>query len=201
MERSTIAPINIITPDLLNKLDLLDLDENISEPIFKEKLKLVQDDPNLILIFFNNKHSKGTEVTINSLRNRIGMSPEILPCFYNQDWFIKHDFANITIDSGWYIVDSKVSEKLRAISPDELLNTHESLFVPALLLIYTFFANYLINNTVLWGDNYVWCSDLDNNGDRIYVGNYENFETNKRVGFEIHRHLKLRENYSYSRFM
>lgn len=38
-------------------------------------------------------------------------------------------------------------------------------------------------------DHYLWTCDVDDQGDRIYVGGYEF----NRPGFEVHRHLTIRD--------
>lgn len=44
----------------------------------------------------------------------------------------------------------------------------------------------------LWYHDFVWCSDVDHNGDRIYVGKYNDIDGVNKDGFSIHRHLALR---------
>lgn len=47
----------------------------------------------------------------------------------------------------------------------------------------------------LWDNDYIWCSDTYNNGDQIYVGRYTDLSGLNADGFEIHRHLKIKNNY------
>lgn len=49
---------------------------------------------------------------------------------------------------------------------------------------------------MLWKHDFVWCSDMDHNGDRIYVGKYHDISGVNKNGFSIHRHLALRECYA-----
>ena len=44
-------------------------------------------------------------------------------------------------------------------------------------------------------NDYVWCSDVDDKGDQIYVGRYTDASGLNADGFEIHRHLRIKQNY------
>lgn len=48
---------------------------------------------------------------------------------------------------------------------------------------------------MLWYHDFVWCEDLDHNGDRIYVAKYHDVDVINKNGFRIHRHLALRPCY------
>lgn len=136
-----------------------------------------------------------TELSIRTLRNVFDVNPDISqPCFYNQDWYLKEDFINETLKNRWYLIKKEVLEESRSVQPAELLKQNFS-FPSAVLCTYTFFANYYANNELLWYHDFVWCSDVDHNGDRIYVGKYHDIDGVNRNGFSIHRHLGLRSCY------
>lgn len=136
-----------------------------------------------------------TPLSISSLRGICGVDPDINePCFYNQDWYLKEDFINRTLDNRWYLLKREVLEESRSIQPVELLK-QDIHFPSAILCTYTFFANYYVNKELLWYHDFVWCNDTDHNGDRIYVGKYHDIDGVNKNGFSIHRHLELRKCY------
>lgn len=153
---------------------------------------------NYILILGTEATNDNEQLTINKLREKFGVDPDKNePCFYNQDWYLKEDFASKeTLRNKWYLLKKNVYEEYRAVNPDE--KAINKLALPsAVLCTYTFFAYYLLNNEILWKDDFVWCSDNDANGDQIYVGRYEDKNKINKNGFNIHRHLKLKQNYSF----
>ena len=137
----------------------------------------------------------GVELNIQTFRNIFGIDPSISePCFYNQDWYLKEDFINRTLDFRWYLLKKTVISETRAVQP-EMLITKDFNFPSAILCTYAFFAYYYWRKEYLWYHDFVWCSDLDHNGDRIYVGKYHDIDGVNKNGFSIHRHLALRSCY------
>lgn len=137
----------------------------------------------------------GQSITLKYLREKFGVNPdESEPCLYNQDWYMKEDFMDLTLDDRWYLIKKEVYEESRAVMPGDL--TQQGLnFPPAILCGYTFFAYFYARNEYLWWHDFVWCSDTDHNGDRIYVGKYHDIDGVNKNGFSIHRHLALRPCY------
>ena len=138
---------------------------------------------------------KGQNITLKFLREKFGVNPdESEPCLYNQDWYMKEDFMDLTLEDRWYLIKKDVFEESRAVMPGDL--TQQGLiFPPAILCGYTFFAYYYAHNAYLWWHDFVWCCDTDHNGDRIYVGKYHDIDGVNKNGFSIHRHLALRPRY------
>ena len=67
----------------------------------------------------------------------------------------------------------------------------------ALLCAFVFFSNYYnTNGELLWKNDFTWCSDIDSNDDQIYVGRYIDVKGLNKNGFNIHRHLKIKNNCS-----
>ena len=91
-------------------------------------------------------------------------------------------------------VEEKCDRKFTCSSTLELLNENIN-FPTAILCVYTFFAYYYARKELLWHHDFVWCSDTDHNGDRIYVGKYHDVDEVNKNGFSIHRHLALRNCY------
>lgn len=153
-----------------------------------------------ILIFTPRTFSDNTPVTVNALRERLGIDPAASePCMYNQDWYLKEAFAAAeTPDGGWHLIRKGVLEGTRAKRPDEIeaaLGTEES-FPTAVTCAFAFFAYWFATDGGrLWNHDFVWCRDRDHNGDRIYVGRYEDPSGLNKNGFNIHRHLALRPSY------
>lgn len=137
----------------------------------------------------------GQNITLKYLREKFGVNPdESEPCLYNQDWYMKEDFMDMTLEDRWYLIKKDVFEESRAVMPGDL--TQQGLkFPPAILCGYTFFAYFYARNEYLWWHDFVWCSDTDHNGDRIYVGKYHDIDGVNKNGFSIHRHLALRPCY------
>lgn len=147
-----------------------------------------------ILIYGIGKIS-GYSITLRYLREKFGVNPDYSePCLYNQDWYLKEEFVDLALDDRWYLVKKDVLEESRAVMPGDL--TQQGLNFPtAILCGYTFFAYYFARNEYLWWHDFVWCSDTDHNGDRIYVGKYHDIDGVNKNGFSIHRHLALRPCY------
>lgn len=153
-----------------------------------------------LLVYTPSRFADGEPVTLNALRERFGMDPAVSePCMYNQDWYLKEDFASAPADGQWHLIPLQVREDARAKRPEEIetaLGTTES-FPSAVTCTFAFFAYWFhTNGERLWNHDFVWCSDRDHNGDRIYVGRYEDPTGVNKNGFNIHRHLALRPAYS-----
>lgn len=152
-----------------------------------------------ILVLGQSKHADGRKLTINSLRQILGIDPEKSePCFYNQDWYINEMFAkNNTLKFQWYLIEKKIRTKTRGSDPEKIKKelNKEDIFPSAILTAFTFFAYYFINREILWKHDYIWCSDFDSNGDRIYTGRYKDPRKINKNGFSIHRFLTINDNY------
>jgi len=143
----------------------------------------------------------GQSITLRFLRDKFGVNPDDSePCLYNQDWYLKEDFMDMTLDGRWYLIKKDVFEESRAVMPEDLTQ-HGLVFPPAILCCYTFFAYYYSCNEYLWWHDFIWCSDTDHNGDRIYVGKYHDIDGVNKNGFSIHRHLALRSCYGSINFI
>ena len=153
------------------------------------------------ILIFTPRTNFGSPITLNALRDLFGVGPAVSePCMYNQDWYVKEDFAaKQSLDGGWHLIRKDVLEEARAKRPDEIessLRGNES-FPAAVTCAFAFFAYwYMTGGEKLWKHDFVWCSDRDHNNDRIYVGRYEDPTGVNKNGFNIHRHLALRPAYS-----
>jgi len=140
-------------------------------------------------------------ITLKFLRDKFGVNPNVSePCLYNQDWYMKEDFMDLTLNDRWYLIKKDVFEESRAVMPGDLIQRKLN-FPPAILCGYTFFAYYYARNAYLWWHDFVWCCDTDHNGDRIYVGKYHDIDGVNKNGFSIHRHLALRPCYGSSNYI
>lgn len=147
-----------------------------------------------LLILSIDKLSNGKDVDINNMIEVFGKDPSVSePCFYNQDWYDKEAFINIPIQLGWFLIRKNVYEDSRAVQPNNLQNRYN--FPSAIRCVYAFFVAWKAKNMKLWCHDFVWCSDIDHNGDRIYVGKYHDVDGVNKNGFSIHRHLSLRSCY------
>lgn len=152
-----------------------------------------------VLIFGVQKFKNGKKMTLNNMRARFGTNPKKEPCFYNQDWYLKEDFAaRETLKPQWYLVGKNVQPDTRGQDPDRIKKSISLArdFPSAVLAAFTFFAYYFhTGGEMLWPHDFIWCSDRDSNGDRIYVGRYQDPKDMSKKGFNIHRHLRLRSCY------
>lgn len=139
----------------------------------------------------------GTDaLDILDIRNFFGVDPEISePCLYNQDWYMSEEFIRRRIDNKCFLIKRNVLEDTRAVMPMEIISTGVK-FPSAILCVYLFFTYYVAYGEMLWFHDFVWCEDVDHNGDRIYVGKYHDVDGINKNGFSIHRHLALRPCYA-----
>lgn len=162
-------------------------------PFTPEELKIKAQE-GYILFLGGSFISKNIPITILSLRNFFGINPSISePCFYNQDWYDLESFANKSIENKWYLIKKSIFNESRAIHPNYLFSDYK--FPSAIICAYLFFIYWLCNNECLWESDFVWCSDFDSNGDRVYVGKYKDLKGTNKSGFSVHRHLSLNNFY------
>lgn len=155
----------------------------------------------LILGIPQNKY--GEKLTINKMRLMFGHNPDKKePCFYNQDWYLKEKFAgDTTLKFKWYLIRKNVKNGSRG---KDLKNIFSSLrgkenFPSAVLTVFVFFAYFFHSKgEMLWQHDFVWCSDKDHNGDRIYTGRYLDPKNINKNGFNVHRHLSINNYYGFN---
>jgi len=169
-------------------------------PFSVDYLEQINIKHDYILILGMPESSDGQKLTINKLRSIFGWQPDKSePCFYSQDWYLNEKFANDQVlDFKWYLIKKNVTEDSRGKSPETIHNDLKMKegFPSAILAAFTFFSYYLLNKfQILWAHDFIWCSDKDHNGDRVYIGRYVDPEKINKNGFNIHRHLVIRSCY------
>ena len=208
-EAKKIMGKNFIGPDELKKISLK---LGIVDPFkIKSKIPNIHFDLSLlknirkdyILILGVHQDKNGKKLTLNRMRSIFGWSPEKFePCFYNQDWYLKEKFAdNKILNFRWYLIKKTVNKESRSKRPDEILRSLKMKedFPTAVLTAFTFFAYYFhTNGEILWKHDFIWCSDKDKNGDRIYTGRYNDVKKINKNGFNVHRHLSIRPCYGFA---
>lgn len=183
-EARAILTSNFIGPEELEKIGFKPVGSIPKIKYNAQTLKKLKKDYILIL---------GVCITINHLRNTFGIDPQKgEPCMYNQDWYINEKFASTELKPKWYLISKNISEKTRGCDPKKINN---KLLPSAVLATFTFFSYYLLNNSVIWKNDFLWCKDKDHNGDQIYVGRYIDPKGVNKNGFNIHRHLKINKTY------
>lgn len=136
----------------------------------------------------------GEFITLKTLRDHFGVNPDVSePCFYNQDWYLKEKFFKKSIATKWFLVRKNVLEESRGKNPDKIKDQY--FFPSAILCAYSFFVYWYHANLYLWKHDFVWCKDIDHNGDKIYVGKYIDIDGVNKNRFSIHRHLSIRSFY------
>lgn len=205
-EAKKIMRKNFIGPEELKRIsrqlgifDPFKLSSSMPQVPFNsgELRKISQD---YILILGMPKDRNNQKLTINRMREIFGWNPkESEPCFYNQDWYLKERFAkDKTLKFKWYLMRKTVNRKTYGKSLETITKTlkQKEVFPLAVLTAFVFFAYYLLNNgEILWKNDFIWCSDKDHNGDRIYTGRYIDPKKINKNGFNIHRHLAIRSCY------
>ena len=193
----------ILGAQYLGPLELRTLPFTVAEaapavPYSRELLRARRDSH--ILVFTPETYADGAPITLNSLREKFGVDPHVSePCMYNQDWYLKEDFAaRRTLDGKWHLIQKKVRDDARAKPPEDIEKILKSEgFSTAVTYAFAFFAWWFARGGErLWEHDFVWCSDRDHNNDRVYVGCYEDPSSINKNGFNIHRHLSLRPAYS-----
>jgi len=194
---SAIFKDNFIGPEQIRSIGnhlSLAVPDVIPDIPFSEEI-LIEHSENSLLVLCVPQFQSGKGVNILELRNIFGLDPDKQePCFYNQDWYLKEDFVSRNIDLSWVLIRKEVIESSRARDPREL--QMEVQFPIAVVCAYTFFVYRLVYKKTLWSYDFIWCSDTDHNGDRIYVGKYHDIDGVNKNGFSIHRHLSLRDCYA-----
>jgi len=169
-----------------------------SIPFRKETLRACS--ASHLLLYAPPVHADGLPVTIRSLRNLYGVDPEVSqPCFYNQDWYLPEGFAVAPLDARWHLLAKEVMVSARGRGPEEVHAglRGDQVFPTAAVCAFAFFAYWFASGGCrLWNHDFLWCSDFDHQGDRIYVGRYEDPTGVNKPGFNIHRHLSLRSVHS-----
>ena len=177
----------------LKKIDFSSLPELV---LTKTELRSIKEN-NSILFAVNNKMESGEQLSIASLRNSLGLDSIEKVGFYNQDWYLKEAFYAKEFEAPfWALLPKNIPSVSRAKIPS---NSDPSVTLPSALLVsYLFFIYYFhTKGTLLWKNDYIWCSDVDHNGDMVYVGRYEDPAGINQNGFSIHRHLKISEAYGF----
>lgn len=146
----------------------------------------------------------GVPLTIANLREQFGWNADQhAPAFYPQDWYLREPFATEqTLEPRWYLLSRSVAASTRGQNPEQMDSQAIKKLPPAVLTAYAFFANYLLSNgNILWEHDFVWCSDVDHNGDRIYTGRYRDPDQLSKDGFSVHRHLRIRQCYGVAELL
>lgn len=194
-QAKNIMGVNFIGPEEIRQIDLVRFAVPVSVPdipFAASELEAKRED--YILILGAGRLADGKNVTIRNLREIVGKDPDDgEPCFYNQDWYDKEAFIDLPMKDGWFLIRRNVYEESRAVQPTELMKQHK--FPSAICCVYAFLVSWLACGMKLWFHDFVWCSDTDHNGDRVYVGKYHDIDGVNKNGFSIHRHLALRECY------
>lgn len=193
-EARKIMGNNFIGSEELAKVGFFRDGNDVPEiPFLAEDLMRRNDE--YILILGRNTFDNGLLVTIRNLKRIYGKDPDVSePCFYNQDWYENEEFIDIPLEDGWYLIRKDVYADSRGIQPDELMKRFT--FPSAIKCTYAFFVVWNVLGVKLWHHDFVWCSDVDHNGDRIYVGKYNDVDGVNKNGFSIHRHLAIRSCYA-----
>lgn len=172
--------------------------EQVSTVNFSENL-LLNCKNDYLLIMGIPFYKDGSQLTIVKMREHFGCDPSIYePCFYNQDWYLKEEFANKKVlTAKWYLLKKSVEENSRGKDPNLIRDNlgKNQKYPSAILITFAFFSVYFLYNIILWRNEFIWCEDYDHNGDQIYVGRYIDSTNMNNNGFSVHRNLKINNQY------
>ena len=201
LEAKNVLGNNFIGPTEIEKLRLgFTIPSLVEVPNISFSIEELREKANTHILFLGIPHlNSKLLVNIKNLKNIFGENPELnLPCFYFQDWYENQDFIKECIDLKWFFIPKELNKNTKGKSPESLMRQSVNFqkLNSAIEIIYLFFVYYLhTKGEVLFEGDYIWTRNLDNNGDIIYVGNYQDSFHQKRIGFEIHRHLSIKSNY------
>jgi len=190
MGSNFIGPVELTL--IADKMGIIVSDKYPNIP-FRHR-ELIDNQEEYILILGTSQMNDGKSLTLKSMRERFGVNPEVTePCFYNQDWYLNEKFIVKPLETKWFLIRKNVIDESRGKFPQNISNNLT--FPSAVICAYLFFANWFYSKKCLWEHDFVWCNDLDHNGDRIYVGKYNDIEGINKKGFSIHRHLSIQSFY------
>jgi hypothetical protein len=186
---------NFIGPEEINLIceDFLCFSE---EEYIRIPFSLDEISTNQLLILTKSTLKNKKLLTIATFKDAFQNSPHCNKVvFYNQDWYLNEKFYNENVlNLEWKIIPLHAENQNRGILPsNEIVANLPS----AILLVYAFFIYACKNQEVLWPHDYLWCSDVDNENDKIYVGRYFDIKGLAKPGFSIHRHLSIKNNYTF----
>tara|TARA_B100000575_G_scaffold46581_1_gene33748 strand:+ start:35083 stop:35688 length:606 start_codon:yes stop_codon:yes gene_type:complete len=187
-----IFKTNFIGTEELNSISKINF--NIPEKANDINMNFDGIDPDKYLLILGCKTlSDNSVLNVDSFIKKFGYKYDINSiCFYNQDWYLKEDFIFNSLTDKWYLIQKNIPDETRGLEP---ISSYISNLPSAILCVYTFFIWWLLKGETLWANDYIWCSDFDRYGDRIYVGKYLDKDNKERSGFSIHRHLSIKQNY------
>ena len=183
---------NFIGTEELNSISKLSL--NIPKQASYVNIDINGKDPDKYLLVLGCKRlSDNSILDVASFIKKFGYKYDYNSvCFYNQDWYLKENFILNSLADKWYLVEKDVPDETRGLQPSSSSNSN---LPSTILCVYTFFIWWLLKGETIWPNDYIWCSDFDRYGDRIYVGKYLDKDNKERSGFSIHRHLSIKQNY------
>ena len=195
LEAKKILNNNFIGSVELKKMDnafSVAVPERIPDISF-DQTELEKNKDTHLLVLCVSQFSDNKKITIETIKEKLSLFNGN-PCLYNQDWYLKEKFIKKPLGLKWLLVSKNLLDESRAMPADKVVSTYK--LNSAVELTYAFFVNYFVNvGEKLWNNDYVWCSDVDDKGDQIYVGRYTDASGLNADGFEIHRHLRIKQNY------
>lgn len=95
--------------------------------------------------------------------------------FYSQDWYEKQTFAREKGKLGWHLLRKEpVANSLsKNWEEQQALLSKEEEIPKARIVVYTMVGHFLESGERLFEKVYVRCSDLDSDGDRVRVGDFD----------------------------
>jgi hypothetical protein len=128
------------------------------------------------ILFLGVNHNKeGKPLTINRFREMFPSTGQSRFYSYEDAWYDKEKFATKeTPELRWYLIRKTVTEESRSKNYQEqekLLKENEER-ERAVVYVYGIFLMFKARNERLFETDYAWCTDLDSDGYRVFVGDF-----------------------------
>ena len=137
----------------------------LSEIPWSEEVLLSMKDTHILVAVF--------PLSILDIRGKVSSSAPRL--FSNADWYSKESFARARGECGWQLVRKTPvpGSMYKTWNEQQALLANNEETPTAQVMVYTIIGHFLATGERLFEKSYVRCSDLDSDGQRVYVGGFD----------------------------
>ncbi|HET9285310.1 MAG TPA: hypothetical protein VFR24_25435 [Candidatus Angelobacter sp.] len=132
-------------------------------PYSEEVLTACKDTHVLVAVF---------PLSVLEIRGKVPRNERL---FYDQSWYNKESFAKDRGEVGWQLIrKTPVPNSTSKTWPEQQALLSQDEETPtARVMVYTVIGHYLATGERLFESIYVRCSDVDSDGLRVFVGNFD----------------------------
>ncbi len=136
----------------------------LSEIPFAEAILKECNDTHILIAIF--------PLSILDVRGKVDSK---LFCSHGDAWYNKQVFAKEKGEISWQLVKKTPVENSvsKTWNEQQALLSKDEEMPSARIVVYTTIGHFLVTNEWLFKNIYVRCSDLDSDGHRVYVGNFD----------------------------